>query len=209
MQNKTDKFLNSIGKKLQVIGPLEFDKSKVSSSLPTVVIDGGLNHELSLENQLSIGDGDSAKGEHRIKIDIHLNKEKDYSDLGYLFNLLDETYLKNHLVTLEKLELWGFLGKRRDHEFINILEAYSFLKNRSQLVISFQEEILCLSKGDYEFDRRGTFSLISLEGTEVQIAGSVKYPFKGILKASSSHGLSNESQGSFQIKASGPLILFN
>lgn len=204
MQSKTEKFLLLIKDSLQVIGPMDFDHKFINENLPTVIIDGGLNHKINLENKIVIGDGDSVEKKSAHLIDIRLKTKKNYSDLAYLFELLKEKRLHQ----LRTVKLHGFLGKRRDHEFMNILECLSFLEDKEQTIISLENQIICMSKGEYEHNLDGIFSLTCLREINLEISGDVLYPYKGTLKKSSSHGLSNQAFGNLTLKTTGPLIMF-
>ena len=95
--------------------------------------DGGLNHILkhkfSLSNLNWIGDSDSLnkKSKYFLKKfsvnSIHLNKEKDFSDLASILDKILEQNLNECLF----IEIYGGLGKRRDHEIANMEEIKRFL----------------------------------------------------------------------------------
>jgi len=146
----------------------------------------------------SVGDGDSAPH----ALDLTLNPEKDFSDLSFALSLLPPN--------LKKLNLWGFLGGRRDHELINLGEVNSaLLKNISNALVSFDQKILA-KNGSLELNILGTFSLVVLCETEVKIEGECKYPLEEftVLRSLSSHGLSNEGRGIVKINSKGPYFIF-
>lgn len=201
MKSSVDKFLSIINEQVQIIGPMSFDRSLVKPDIPTIIVDGGLDHRMKFQELFCVGDGDSCSNELSDKIDIRLEVEKDFSDLAFALKLLDQ-----HLVN--SIILFGFLGGRRDHEYFNIFESYSFLKKNANKTICFENDIIIFGAGKYELDHQGLFSISTLEVNQISLGGLIKYEFNGELEPYKSHGLSNQALGSFILECSCPLIMF-
>ncbi|ATH08216.1 hypothetical protein BIY24_09715 [Halobacteriovorax marinus] len=186
---------------INLIGPLDIQENIESSDLPTLIVDGGMNHGLNFPNSISIGDGDSSK----LSLDIELSTEKDQSDLACALELI-----LNQVESCKKVNLYGFLGQRKDHELIVIGEAYEFVRKSSALLI-FDKSLKIIPPKPYTFEINGLFSIMSLQECLFSIQGSAKYqvwPAKklGVL---SSLGLSNEGSGEVTITSDTPLILYS
>ena len=113
-----DQYLEDIfrsSKSINLIGPLY--SSEFSFDGPTVYIDGGVNFKQD-DTGFSLGDGDSSSA----RLDQTLNPMKSYSDLAYALQQISKYKFK-------ELKLFGFLGGRKDHELINLLEVHRFLAN--------------------------------------------------------------------------------
>lgn len=201
MKKNINKFVESIYHTVQIIGPMSLHQDP-SPQIPTIIVDGGLCHKLSFKNSITIGDGDSYEGQDVEDLfDIILNKDKDYSDLSFALSLLKD-------MNIENIYFHGFTNGRKDHEFINILEAHEYLNNKSNCQINIDKSLIIFSKGEYEFDYLGTFSVVTLNHNEIDLRGEIKYSYSGILREKSSHGLSNESFGKIKVKCNQPLILY-
>lgn len=201
MKSSVDKFLARINEQVQIIGPMSFERSLVKPDIPTIIVDGGLDHRIKFQEFFCVGDGDSCSNELSDKIDIRLEVEKDFSDLAFALKLLDQ-----HLVN--SIMLFGFLGGRRDHEYFNIFESYSFLKKNANKTICFENDIIIFGAGKYELNHQGLFSISTLEINQVSLRGSIKYEFHGELEPYKSHGLSNIGVGPFELECSSPVIVF-
>ncbi len=188
-----------------LVGPLvkKFPK-KVNH--PFIYVDRGANFRGNLRKMakkgyldLSVGDGDSSK----LPMDFLLPEEKDYSDLKYALDLIPPN--------VEKINLWGFLGGRRDHEFINFGVVNNWLlKSKNKVVFLFEKKVLANSKGALTIKIKGVFSLVVFQKTRVRLKGKCNYKlpkFKEILPLSS-QGLSNLGDGEITIEANGPFFLF-
>ncbi len=176
-----------------LVGPMANQKLQLRS--PVIYIDGGA--EFKTCEGLVVGDGDSFFGE----IDVPLNSEKDFSDLAFCLQQIPEKF--------HTIRLHGFLGGRRDHEYINVIEAHQFLTERTQTKCLFDEEVLLLSSGEFELAYHGFFSLLGLSHGHISLSGEVKYSLENrSLKALSSHGLSNQAYGNFSIQTQQPVIIF-
>ena len=187
-----------------LIGPL-YEKGADSLDHPHIFVDrGAVFREEFKQNakdnywDFSVGDGDSSP----IELDLTLNPDKDFSDLSFALSLLPKD--------LKQLNLWGFLGGRRDHELINFGEVHqALLKNITEAVISFDDKILAKS-GSLEVNIKGTFSLVVFEKTEVKMEGNLKYPLPDFtaLRPISSLGLSNLGTGLIKFDSKGPYFIF-
>lgn len=172
-------------------------KLPLPKDIPCLLIDGGRDFfRGKSENSLSLGDCDSSKG----PLDILLPAKKDYSDFGFALSLIPKT--------VKILFLRGFLGGRRDHELFNLGEISHFLHSKRQVMAFFDNKIIALSGGQYEFEFKGTFSIAVFEKTQVTLTGKCLYQTKKkIFKPLSSLGLSNEGKGKMQIRTSKPLFI--
>jgi thiamine pyrophosphokinase len=150
-------------------------------------------------SDISVGDGDSSEG----SLDINLPADKDYSDLKFALDLLPKN--------IKRVNLWGFLGGRRDHEIINFGEVQnSLLKSLPNALFSFEELVFGKNKGPLKININGIFSLLVFQPTEVKIEGECQYKlpkFREILPLSS-HGLSNQGNGEVIIEATAPFFVF-
>ncbi|PIK16007.1 hypothetical protein [Halobacteriovorax sp. JY17] len=184
-------------KEINIIGPCAIEEGLIDLTLPSLIIDGGLNHGLSFERSFSVGDGDSSD----TSLDITLPRDKDQSDLAYALNLLGEN--------IKCINLYGFLGGRRDHEFINIGEVYNFCE-RFEAIARFQREIYLLPKGAHCLEIIGEFSIMSLRQSLISIGGQAKYCLEesSPLGPLSSHGLSNIGKGEITLSSNTPLIIY-
>lgn len=183
---------------LQLIGPMNFDTSKVDYNLETIIVDGGLNHfksvnplELAAKFKLalkSLGDNDSNDSHH--KIEQKLSQKKDYNDFSFALSQSSDT----------EISALGFLGGRRDHEFANLLEAQNWVSRDKNRTINFENKIIVFSGEFLKIKHDGSFSLFSMSDCTVTLQGDITYKiFQEKLKAHSSHGLSNEASGLIEI----------
>ncbi len=188
-----------MNKEVQIIGPMNFEPKDINVETYSIIVDGGSNHRLLLQNFITVGDNDSSHLKEE-DIDYLFNKEKDYSDLRGAFDLISPS--------VESLYLFGFSGGRRDHDFINITECYKFLLEKEQVKLFLDKDRIFLAKGKYQFEHLGTFSISTLINNQVSIIGDVKFPYIGTLEKFSSHGLSNVSYGQIEVTCHKPVILF-
>lgn len=182
---------------------------QVPADEPILYIDGGAQFRLQKTDippgtrGFSLGDGDSFDGE----LDEKLNQDKDYSDLAYA--------LANIPAQFSKLHLLGFLGERRDHEWINLGEIHHFLAERHRAAHAhlhsptIGEHITGFTAGDWQFRHHGTFSLLTLHEARLTLTGECRYPLKtaATLPPLSSLGLSNTAHGDVQIHCDQPFFL--
>jgi len=190
------------------LGDFSNEKALLSNLSPmaVILIDGGANYqkEICWENStknpiLKVGDGDSYDGE----MDLILKKEKDFSDLKFVLDLLPPS--------ITKIYALGLLGGRRDHELSNFAEINIFLQKRAQpTVVDLGEEVRAFSAGNYEQNLKGTFSLFTFDKSQITLNGDCKYELKTptLLSGLSSLGLSNEGRGKVSIQSQGPFFLF-
>ncbi|MCB0411769.1 MAG: hypothetical protein KDD22_04545 [Bdellovibrionales bacterium] len=183
---------------LRLVGPLATSSFPLDN--PIIYVDGGLIHR-SQEAHIytSLGDGDSSP----LKPELLFPSHKDSSDLKLALDLIPGG--------IKEVVLHGFLGGRRDHEWINFGVVHRFLKgrNNSCRVVWETPNIVSVSKGKWPFEFKGTFSLICFEDTLLNLQGKVEYEYTEIEKfpALSSRGLSNVSQGEFFVQSEGPFMV--
>jgi thiamine pyrophosphokinase len=183
---------------VSLIGPLCVKPGKYSE--PVIFVDGGTVNRHNNEG-ITVGDGDSYQG----KLEVELSPDKDFSDLAFVLAGIPGNF--------NLVELTGFLGGRRDHELFNIGEAHHFLFSRPlPTTLRFEDRITGFSKGVWEFERNGLFSIAALEQTQITISGDCRYTCaqKTTLSPMSSLGLSNQGHGTIYITCEAPVfILFD
>ncbi len=180
---------------IDLIGPL-YQGAGVFTG-PVLFVDGGAAFKAD-HIGFSVGDGDSYTGE----LDEQLDHRKDYSDLAYALFSVPAHFTHVHLR--------GFLGGRRDHEWLNLGEAAHFLKSRHQPThVHFDELVTGLSAGNWQLQITEAFSLITTESTLITLSGDCDYPLiePTRLEALSSHGLSNVGTGSIEMKTDKPIFI--
>lgn len=190
---KQEKFLIDIQNDSEIvfIGPYFQDKA-IPKNTSRIYIDAGATLRESSDftgHSLSLGDGDSYAG----ILDVTLNQEKDYSDLSYAFSILPPK--------ISTVILIGFLGGRRDHEYINLGAANSFIQAPNKNVF-FDNGLSAHSMGTRKLDIQGTFSIFCFEDSEIKISGKAKYQcleWDNISLLSSKY-LSNIGDGEVQIE---------
>ncbi len=213
---------------LVVLGPIAPLSSLNTLSLPPALsnqewvfaIDGGrdrLSHYPSLRNSkvFSIGDGDSSSFfEH----DLLYPPEKDDSDLALGLDLILSHSTPERL---KKIHFLGFWGGERDHEWMNLGEIYERLLKKTLGLEAHALEVFLYSEknqlilqgqraGQTHFHHQGVFSLFSFEAWSPRIQGEIRYPLEGqkIIKPFSSHLLSNEARGDFQVHSQTPFFIY-
>ncbi len=193
---------------ITLIGPL-FSKSDLPllpKSSNIILIDGGQNHHSEIARYLSIpdslftvGDGDSSNG----AMNYLLPKEKDYSDLSFV--------LQNLPNTVKKINLYGLLGGRKDHEFINLGEVHQYLtQNVNCTQIQFADKIIGFNSGIHQYDIHNIFSVVTMTTAELSISGRCKYQTNGnsTFLPLSSLGLSNIGFGTIDFESNSPFFIF-
>lgn len=185
------KYLENFSDSITLVGPFA---SKKNFMEPVIFIDSGTQYKTDVG--ISLGDNDSFDGELNIK----LNPHKNFSDLAYA--------LKNIPSRFTIINLLGFLGGRRDHELFNLGEVSLFLKQRDMTTVFFDTEIIAYSAGKWEFELNQTFSLFSFEENQVTLTGNCKYPLENQkITGYDSFTLSNEANGSIELKNSTPILI--
>lgn len=180
---------------ITLVGPLLID-SFVQED-PIVFVDGAVHFKTSSHIGYSIGDGDSST----FKLDQKLNPHKDLSDLAFVLKDLPSNF--------KNIKLKGFLGGRKDHELMNLAEVHQFLKNRTQTSVSFDNLIIAKSLGKWSINYKGIFSLFCFSETLLSLQGDCLYSLNtNRLRPASSHGLSNVSKGTIELKNDNPLFIF-
>ena len=203
-QNEFKAILDTV-EEVTLVGPL-LTKLPEKLNQPFLYVDRGTHFRESLRKlaikgyyDISVGDGDSSI----LPLDINLPKDKDYSDLKFALDLLPNN--------IKRVNLWGFLGGRRDHELLNFGAIHNcLLKSLPDTLFSFEDTVFGKNKGILKIEVKGTFSLVLFQKTEVKIEGKCQYKlpnFREILPLSS-HGLSNVGDGEVIIEARAPFFLF-
>lgn len=219
MKKKENIFAENLklSKEIFIIGPLFKKSLKITNKESSFLfIDGGSHFFEDIQqtffnsfddeaathfNSLRIGDGDSYQG----VLDIKLSINKNFSDLAY--------GLKFIKTSLEKVNLLGFLGGRKDHELFNLGEAHKVLlsnKVNRKVKFLFDQSFIGFPPGRHTLKLDGIFSLFVIEEAEITITGQIKYPLISPTKVLplSSQGLSNVGNGEFFIQSNKPVFLY-
>lgn len=202
MTNSKVKDLILKANELIFIGPCPYEENPelmelLSKKIPIIAVDKGLENCPTHSLIYSVGDGDSSSHQ----MDYKLPKEKNQSDLRAALGLLTNN--------ITRASFYGFLGLRRDHEWINMGEIYSFV-NKMNFVARIDRSCFVIPKGRSKLLAQGTFSVMSLYDNEVKLRGHCKYQLETTTKISplSSHGLSNVGSGMIHLESSAPLIVY-
>lgn len=196
-------------KEWTVLGPMGPELPDFLSGNPLLCVDGGANFAHKMD--IWVGDGDSFKKEIHCENIYRFSSDKALSDLALALTLFKDAQSFT-------LHVWGFLGGRKDHELMNLGEAFHSLVGKPHSRIIFYDSqsgkrtLEILGAGSWPFRHEGTFSLAALFPTQVQILGDCDYPLKEKtpLLPLSSLGLSNKSRGAIQVISEGPvMILFS
>ena len=180
---------------LSLVGPLYQGETRFSD--PVIFVDGGTQFRLAKEG-LSVGDGDS----HQKALDEKLNPHKDYSDLAYVLSSVPAHF--------HEIFLHGFIGGRRDHEWVNVGEAHAFLQARHQPTkLHFESEITGFSAGKWQLEINAPFSLLCMEAAKVKLIGACHYQLEQKTKIDPfcSYGLSNVGEGAIMLQTDKPVFV--
>ncbi len=180
---------------LSLVGPLY--KGKTVFKEPVIFVDGGTQFRLA-EEGLSVGDGDS----HIKALDEKLNPHKDYSDLAYVLSSVPAHF--------HEIFLHGFMGGRRDHEWVNVGEVHAFLHGRHQPTkLHFESEVTGFSAGKWQLEINAPFSLLCMEAARVKMVGACRYPIEQKTRVDPfcSYGLSNVGEGSIVLQTDKPVFI--
>lgn len=178
---------------VNLVGPKQWPSHELLE--PILYVDGGSRYQLSSEG-FSLGDNDSSNH----PLDHQLPTDKDYSDLAYALR---------HCHNFKTLNLFGFLGGRKDHEIMNFGELHSFLQGQKFTQAHFENQVSAFSQGRWPIEFSGIFSLFCFEKAHVSLIGKVKYQLhQAPLKPFSSQGLSNIAQGPFILECDKPVFAF-
>ena len=182
------------------MGPVE----NINQKLFTIVVDGGMAHNIVFDTYTSIGDSDSWSEKHHHQ----LLKNKDRSDLHHALKLIPSD--------CEVVHMHGFYGGRDDHFLMNLGEISHFLNITTRpfeinLYKKKSLHIKCFSPGFWQFDYNGVFSLFSFEDNLVKLEGHCLYKSKEEytkINKYSSHGLSNIGHGLISLACKQPVLVF-
>lgn len=190
-------------KTINLIGPLPVNPSNINYDYEAIIIDGGLNHKLNFQKQISIGDNDSSQAD----VDILLNKDKDYSDFSKALEYIEPN--------IEQIICYGLIGGRLDHQLAILGETCAYLKKKYGIFHfhnQHNKKLSIFSPGKWEFNTYGEFSIQTISRQKIKIIGSVKYQIQEYtyVDSLSSHCLSNVASGHYHIYCQEPaIILFN
>lgn len=189
-------------KKCNLIGPLKINHSIINFTLDSYFVDGGVAHRRYFNSPcLSFGDGDSSKS----NMDVKLNAEKDVSDTLYALN-----DLKNNF---ELIYMHGFDGGRMSHQIAIIGDILNMLESKEDRMVHFFQsntnKWIFSSFREKSYQHCGQFSLFSLKKQKIQLKNA-RFPKEDEefqLNPICSHGISNQSESIFSIKAQLPYLL--
>lgn len=178
-----------------LVGPLA-EPMLIPSEGLCIFVDGGAKFSAH-RSGLRIGDGDS----YPLDLDVRLPQDKDISDLGFVLESLPQK-----VTTLTAV---GFLGGRKDHEWLNIGAFHQFLSTRRQAQVSLDSSIRFFSAGTASLKVQGVFSLLSLDPVLITLTGSCRFPLNTPTRIErlSSRGLSNVGAGLVTLETDAPVLL--
>ena len=170
---------------------------------PQIAIDGGI--QFAHNPILWMGDGDS--GSPTLSMPALRKSTQDETDLRFCLNHIQDW-------SWEKLHLFGFLGKRKDHELANLGEVYSVAKSRTKMEKaifynnSFTPEIFIFPAGKCSLPIHGLFSILTFEQSTVTVSGQCEFKaHETIFTTLEGRGLSNRGFGLVQIQSSAPFLI--
>ncbi len=179
--------------------------SELDMGSELIIVDGGIDNLSSLypidshQNYILVGDNDSTTNKKH-QFSSQFKKDKNFSDFEGALEAIAGDY--------NTINCFGFLGGRKDHEYINIATSHRYLLDKEDMIINFENKVKVLSMGEYKFSHHELFSLLSFSETDISMNGDISYPYSGSLKKLSAHGLSNKAFGEFIIKTTSPLVIF-
>ncbi len=192
---------------IALIGPIldpTFKKTKIITHYPQIAVDGGIL--FSNQPVLWLGDGDSGVDEGAA-LSLTMKPSQDQTDLAFAMAHI-------RMWRWTQLHLYGFLGKRKDHELANFGEVYHALKTRfpeSRATFynhALQPAVVLLSAGTHTLMHEGLFSLFTFEKNWISLTGDAEYllsreellPFSG-------RGVSNQAHGAIRIECMSPVMV--
>ena len=191
--------------KLALVGPV-LDRP-IITDFPQIAVDGGVRY--SRNPVLWVGDGDS--GVPVVETPFLKKNNQDETDLLFCLN-----HIRDGAWT--ELHLFGFLGRRRDHEWANLGEVYQVLKTRlmTKKVIFYQcdlnvpqPKIYFYPAGRHDLPIKGLFSILSFEKTVISISGACEFSMnEQALDLLSGRGISNRGHGVVHLQCVHPLMVF-
>jgi thiamine pyrophosphokinase len=199
LQQYCAKFADS--ESITLFGPEKFPAVGGENNEPVIFVDGGTKYRVGGEG-ISVGDGDSFTAtDKQSELDVILPRAKDYSDFAFVLRSLPDS--------IRRVQTFGFMGGRTDHQVINFGEAHHFLRLRTETVLTFDHEAWGLSPGVWRPRIQGLFSIINFEACDIRVEGLCDYQIKEAVKlqAVTSRGLSNFGHGQIEIECSGPVFI--
>ena len=171
---------------------------------PQIAVDGGVH--FALDPVHWSGDADSS-GAFATTSPFIKKKSQDETDLRHALQQIEHW-------KWNELHLFGFLGKRKDHEWANLGEVCQELTHRSAptQAIFYDEgmnpHIYLYPAGSHALSIQGLFSVLSFEKNQVTISGACRYEIKDqSLAPLSGRGISNVGSGLVHIQNSALLMV--
>ena len=186
--------------KTKILRPTHLSKQNNKNEVEFYLADGGLNyfmdHQFFSSSFHWVGDADSLNEinshfieencENKNKI-TRLNTNKDFSDLACILDIILEKKITEPIF----IEIYGGLGKRRDHEIANIMEIKNFLSAHPKGGVAYFHGGVVLTTLPIHFLKTPSkgFSILDSQGM-IEIKGA-RYSGSFLLNRPS-YGLSNE-----------------
>ena len=189
-----------------VVGPMGPALPAFLLSNPILCVDGGA--EFCSRMDIWVGDGDSNKMSIDSPNIFKFSPQKSESDLALALSLFSKNYPRT-------LQMWGFIGGRKDHELLNLGEIMRYLdgKTHAEVILydskTLKPAVRCFASGDWVIHHSGLFSVASTKTVKVKLLGDCEYPLPEFTEFSplSSLGLSNSCQNEFQLINDGAVMV--
>lgn len=171
---------------------------------PQIAVDRGIR--FARHPVIWAGDGDSSPEFVPAQPELTQKTNQNETDLAFALGLIRHW-------SWTRLHLFGFLGKRKDHELSNLGEVCQVLKSRPSSRAIFydsfnQSRIEMLSPGEHELVLQGPFSVMTLEKAKVSIHGECRYSAKGeVFFPLSGRGVSNAGFGKVNFSSDQVLLV--
>lgn len=185
---------------LALIGPIL--EQPIQTAFPQVAVDGGIH--FATNPILWVGDADSGKAPSSIQ--MKMKTSQDETDLRFCIREVWEwEWLELHL--------YGFLGKRKDHELANLGEVCQSIQARGKnshaiFYDHHRPQILVYPSGKHAFSRVGLFSILCFEASKISIEGACVFSVKDqSLPAFSGRGVSNQGSGEIIVQSTSPFLV--
>lgn len=190
--------------KLQIIGPCSIKRNLYDCNIPTLLVDGALNHNLDNNSEIfySIGDNDSNQSTKQIHIPYPSDKDQTDFELALV-------WAQSH--KYKELYIHGFFaGPRLDHQLSVVCNLLKHCENyRSIDMYCDQHYMKFYPKGIHEINYTGKFSLFAITENRISISGDLKYPVQNqTLSIGEGKYLSNQSYGNIKVQTDASLAIY-
>ena len=186
---------------LALIGPIL--TQKIETTFPQIAVDSGI--QFASDPILWVGDGDS--GPTSSLVPLVMKPTQNETDLRFCLNNIESW-------NWNRLHLFGFLGKRKDHELANLGEVCQAIVKRTNgsMAIFYNEsllpEIYLYPSGTHSCLVDGVFSVLSFENCTMSISGECQFTiFNQRVGILSGLGVSNLGHGAVQIQSTSAFMV--